>query len=842
MAESPWRDVTQLVGDGCGALPTNRILCLPDFELNEAMCALELCAPKLDTVMSEPKQFLMPSKHLERLRELGGELLPESLVHRSVLRLVTAQLAYLSGALIQESVGSFVFCHAVGLQALTEAMKDFREEDGGSVSLHTQCLATLVSLVLGISRVAHRVVEKADVFEEDDFLVSVTGVDLLEDENGAGESAPQQELGDQAEAQTDVGRALLKNPAYLADCTLRRVEAEGASDSIETYALATRALVGFFRGLQILGADQLPGQDLQFEPTKAREQFAAASDDFKSLLGHLKTHCDREAASDDVAVDFINDDDLAFDIFFHRGIFGNGGHRRVPFGRCLIGDVFDRWTQLCQLMTESCDIMLLRGFYVIRLCVRDFGRRSVNVLPRSVIVVNLIKGDESLVFGGLPLSLIVREYMRSLGVPGSFLTCEAGIELLQQCLRLVVDSITAPLYSRTVVRARLQRIYEEWTTVQGLAATADAVILESMNIQKEQRFFFNWASTETLRSQVQYLETGLEMGLYQPQELDMVYWYLDFTMRALLHKLATSRVVQTQLREIQAQREAEEAAAQASKKAKKKGKKKKEKARAPKVPPVLQEYHPMELMYTARHQVCVCLSHFLRGLRGKGLLKDASLPGFNEGARFRQRFGLFNVGSQPQALSHVRYVAACRGILPSAEQALERLRMDAEQQGDADLEKSIALLLEEPSPEVDTTETLHNIRQELKQGAKLWTALDHMLEILAPRKGPDGKPLVDGVNDLRNAFHSGFIDASELEYNSSLLYQRHCREIKELKRVCLMNSILLSRLENNGYEMPANQRLVVATGYDETASGAHIHYITTSLAAVGSSTDAEKAS
>lgn len=759
---STWTDVTDKVRSQVSAIPRGELVCVPGFSLNEAMCSLELCAAKLDMAATEPQSFLTAERHLQLLAEkvASGEdedavpLVPAALKARTAFRLSVCLLSFLSGGCLQETVGSWVFCHPKGLERLREALAD-------GVGLPE---AALASVALGICRLAKSLALKGDVYEEDDFVPYTAGVNLLD-----------------AESEGAFGRVeddpLLRVGELCDRATAAIGDAEGADGLL---AVLLRALRGLYDGLRLLSPHLAGAEGGLLDPRAAAAALEGAKAHFEAFFGRVAERLRAEEASAPAegapaacSVDCVEDSDEGFDIHLYRGVMRSGGHRRVPFTRLSAPEALSRWRRECESLSDASSCMLVHGLETLRGRLRGLGRRSPGALARSAAAANLLN-EEGRVFAGASVGVLVVDAMRAVGVPRSLLNTAEGRSFASLSGRVLIDAVRLPLYGRAVQRSRLERLLEDLAVLQQHAMAADAGAAEAHGLPSGLTLFAAWALVETARAMAGYLEAGLEAGLHGAHELDMVYFYLDYAYGNMLSWLAKLRAYRRELA----------GAAE-------------------------DVFHPLEALATVRRAVCQNVFHVLLALRGAGAIGEPRYAGFSLDARYRRRFGAFAAVENPAPLTVEAYAGVVRSALPAVAAA-------AGAQGGA-------------PASVDPLAVLRGEQRAMRRGGKLWTLCERMEELLEPVAGEGGGVELGDASDLLDTAAVGALSDEEVAHSVREAHLEVQREITELKKVCVMNSVFLTKIAKTDFRLPADQRLVCAIGMDETASGCHPHFVTFAL-------------
>lgn len=223
-----------------------------------------------------------------------------------------------------------------------------------------------------------------------------------------------------------------------------------------------------------------------------------------------------------------------FDPFVNRHLLGNAPVRKVKFKNPLealqcLRKIFS------EMDTAVCNI-LLKGTTLarIRVLLQMISQASINVLSRSLIVLNLYFDD--LLMGQHLLGILIAKHMHLKGVPESITGTDYGIKYLHRLGKPTYDTLKVLLLGRNRQRAFMDGIhmFQEWETLRTEAAVVDHCFQKEFGV--ESLYVTNYILSMTLELMEHHLAIGIELGLFTGHyHLGVAYWYWDFLLSTKLN-------------------------------------------------------------------------------------------------------------------------------------------------------------------------------------------------------------------------------------------------------------------------------------------------------------------
>lgn len=173
----PYEDVTALLDTATKDMDVGQLIQVPSFSLFDAMCAIVIMDPKMDTGM------VMDDIASRPVFDINKRVTPTEFIW-IFDNILIGQMTWLSGHALSQTL--FTSCHILRLLEINE---DDDEEPSGLTKDASQpprefLIAVLKSCVLAIAKSCSLIwseMRKGQVYEEEDFMTNKFGVSMFED-------------------------------------------------------------------------------------------------------------------------------------------------------------------------------------------------------------------------------------------------------------------------------------------------------------------------------------------------------------------------------------------------------------------------------------------------------------------------------------------------------------------------------------------------------------------------------------------------------------------------------------------------------------------------------------
>jgi hypothetical protein len=236
-----------------------------------------------------------------------------------------------------------------------------------------------------------------------------------------------------------------------------------------------------------------------------------------------------------------------FDPFVNRPLFGNSPVRKVVFLKPdeslaalskIIAEI--EWA-LCDLILKGTSLSRIRRF------LERLSKSSINILSRSLIVLNLYFDDKLLGKFSL-LELIVKHMQEMADVPSDIFETKHGQIFLNRLAKPVYDTLKLRLLNRNRQRAYMEAvIIQDWSQLQQEAHIVDVHYRKEKGLDnRSPPFVSHYVLSNLVDLMELHVSIGVELSLFRGHEdLAVVFWYRDFLLSTLLNNLSAMRRTKT---------------------------------------------------------------------------------------------------------------------------------------------------------------------------------------------------------------------------------------------------------------------------------------------------------
>ncbi|KAI8989386.1 Mak10 subunit, NatC N-terminal acetyltransferase-domain-containing protein [Pilobolus umbonatus] len=480
-----WKDITSFLDEATEDFDTGQLVHLPSFSLFEAMCAIEIMHPRMDTGMithNRPNTFDI-NKRLSPAETLG-----------IMDRIVTQEMAWISGHSLSQTVFTCVYFHHI--KALSE--QSSITINSGSPEIIYNALRTYV---VASARCCHYIwseMSQGNVFEEEDFTSNLFGLSFNITDSDV------TTLNDLDTSIKLLHHLNSKQDDPIIQGILHRMQLR------KSYLLL------------LIYLSQTEGSHLNLAKKGAL--------DVKHILQSI----------DKKSIDYGIELEEAFDATINRKLSSQTPPRPVE----LISDLdsYAYFSALVDRLLLICDIMhfpsatSLMNFFV------QFGTTKPYADAFSRSKLDTIFFHNQLIFGTLPVpKLIISSieetvrppvwWLRNKSIPSYINTQEimrAHKELdsfLERASMAFVEIFKINCHNRPRQRRMLCKIVGEWELIQAEAADVDEIFSKLNPRQEKPYYLSSWAYNIKLSMIEKILFLGFELDLYGLHEYPMIYWY-----------------------------------------------------------------------------------------------------------------------------------------------------------------------------------------------------------------------------------------------------------------------------------------------------------------------------
>uniref|UniRef100_A0A672IUQ9 N-alpha-acetyltransferase 35, NatC auxiliary subunit n=1 Tax=Salarias fasciatus TaxID=181472 RepID=A0A672IUQ9_SALFA len=314
-------------------------------------------------------------------------------------------------------------------------------------------------------------------------------------------------------------------------------------------------------------------------------------------------------------------------------------------------DMVAYFSKLIERIKTVCDVINTTNLHGILDFFCEFSEQSPCVLSRSLLQTTFLI-DNKKVFGTHLMQDMIKDALRYFVSPPvlSYKCClfnnhqakDYIDSFVTHCSRPFCSLIQIHGHNRARQRDKLGHILEEFATLQDEAEKVDAALHSLLMKLEPQRQHLaclgTWILYHNLRIMIQYLLSGFELELYSMHEYYYIYWYLSEFLYAWLmstlsradsSQMAEERILEEQLK------------GRSSKKTKKKKK----------VRPLSKEI----TMSQAYQNMCAGMYKTMVALDMDGKVRKPQFELDSEQVRYEHRFAPFNSVVTPPPVHYIQF-------------------------------------------------------------------------------------------------------------------------------------------------------------------------------------------
>uniref|UniRef100_A0A8B9Q5I6 N-alpha-acetyltransferase 35, NatC auxiliary subunit n=1 Tax=Apteryx owenii TaxID=8824 RepID=A0A8B9Q5I6_APTOW len=314
-------------------------------------------------------------------------------------------------------------------------------------------------------------------------------------------------------------------------------------------------------------------------------------------------------------------------------------------------EMVNYFSKLIDRIKTVCEVVNLTNLHCILDFFCEFSEQSPCVLSRSLLQTTFLV-DNKKVFGTHLMQDMVKDALRSFVSPpvlspkcclyNNHQAKDYIDSFVTHCVRPFCSLIQIHGHNRARQRDKLGHILEEFATLQDEAEKVDAALHSMLLKQEPQRQHLaclgTWVLYHNLHIMIQYLLSGFELELYSMHEYYYIYWYLSEFLYAWLMS-TLSRADSSQMAEERIMEEQQKG--RSSKKTKKKKK----------VRPLSREI----TMSQAYQNMCAGMYKTMIAFDMDGKVRKPKFELDSEQVRYEHRFAPFNSVITPPPVHYLQF-------------------------------------------------------------------------------------------------------------------------------------------------------------------------------------------
>jgi len=461
-----WVDISRVCDLAAEGMKLGEMIESPQFRLFDAMSAIEIMDPKMDSGFNNSEDMT-----LDRAEAAG--IISQSLTHEELITIWDQLLMYYLLWLEGHTIVQTCFC-CLYLQDLKKHLKPMPS------------FGAFVDAFLVACRRARSAVLRAGVFDDEDFMPGMFGIDLEACVFSSEPTEVQQRIEQEVEA-------LRSDSSPCAERVAWRLQ------FMAEYMLALVALASE-------ASPDVPSGFAKEAPDEARTRLTACL----SLLERLKKSAEVPPP----------ERLRCFDPSINRKLLVPGPPRTVePIQDPHVA--FDMWAShiqellLCGLLTQKSLMQILEG------AVTHKGEPSV--LPRSIAQLRVSKEGfvRRLMLESLASHLFPREAAQH---------CKKAADAFLAHSESLFAHLMKLAHTNCARRfRRLAHVFSDFNALQHEAWRLDEDLKQTFGANlRHPRPCWVWIMEHCLQAMIEKLFLGFDLELYDQAEIHMIYWYVDY--------------------------------------------------------------------------------------------------------------------------------------------------------------------------------------------------------------------------------------------------------------------------------------------------------------------------
>jgi len=178
---------------------------------------------------------------------------------------------------------------------------------------------------------------------------------------------------------------------------------------------------------------------------------------------------------------------------------------------------------VCNLPHVDSSFAALRDFYI------TFSYLVPDIIARSRMQSSFYAGQK--ILGRISVTDFVTDMMKQLGIPSNFFENDENVkQFVERMSKVIPQYFRVLVNNRARVRRRFCHLLEDLAVLHAEAEELDASLAQPsfQNGPVYSQYFTLIIVEQQLSLMVMWLQLGFELDLYNLDEYDAVYWYLDY--------------------------------------------------------------------------------------------------------------------------------------------------------------------------------------------------------------------------------------------------------------------------------------------------------------------------
>ncbi|KAI9245695.1 Mak10 subunit, NatC N-terminal acetyltransferase-domain-containing protein [Phascolomyces articulosus] len=505
-----WKDITKFLDDATDDFQVGQLIHLQSFTLFDAMSAIEIMDPKMDTGMlieEDDNDKAAQSFNVSRTLE------PRELLW-IMDRLLSCEMAWVSGHSLAQTVYTCTYFHYIRELASEQCEKT----PEGAIQ------NALKAYVLGCVKCCQHIFNEmsvCNVYEEEDFTTNLFGLSLYEQYTDS-------------MVMNMIDTALLE----LRDLVDRANTGEQTQFPVDELAPLYNRL--FMRKSYLFGLLYASHAQCTYLPHAKAE--------FENILQLLNVKEDCLSISATIGKGIVVEG--AFDPNINRKLTAQAPPRPITLPSD--EESYTHFRELVERMVSICGVNQYPSIISLLNYFKSFAAKQPYADPFSRSKLNTLLYHDLRVFGTESVvnfvSLAIDELVRpprwilfpgSIRAPDHVLasplleeTQKALAEFLERAALPLVDYFKIQCHNRSRQRRILCKVLQEWDALQDEAEVIDSKIQDLAEFGFSPSYFSSWAYLIKLEMMETVVLLGFELELYSNNEYTMIYLYLLDVLKA----------------------------------------------------------------------------------------------------------------------------------------------------------------------------------------------------------------------------------------------------------------------------------------------------------------------
>ena len=442
---------------------------------------------------------------------------------------------FLAGNSVAESVYTCIYTHESILNDMHRQIEEREKEETENGNQETHLLQntifTSTLVLLKLAEIIRDIVQRADIYEEEDFTLNAYHFDFGASIGPMGQD-PQTVL-----FQVEEIQALLKNYSTPHD---GENDVNSSKKDLDVIIYSMDYMANLLEACTTLAS--LTKDNVIHQTQALRDIISSNSKNMENLILEVQSFFDNSFYTElDERVIFS-----AFDPYINRHLFGNTPVRQVVFSTplravqhlCKINNELE--SSLCTLLLSGNTLARIRRI----LSNTSSSPRNLSILSRSLIIVNLF--FDNMLLGQHALPVLIANDMHQNAVPQTISTTLYGRQFLERLCKPVYDLLKLYTLNRNRQRNYLDVVMlKDWNGLQEEAATVDICFQREFGLEGNpgsMLYVSNYVLATTIGLMEHHVGLGIELEIFNGHyHLLTAFWYRDFLLSTRLNVMTGMR-------------------------------------------------------------------------------------------------------------------------------------------------------------------------------------------------------------------------------------------------------------------------------------------------------------